>query len=51
VPLTVGSPRWDAILTGFQCLKPIPARIPGKDKMNACNLFTPRVTVLREGAP
>jgi hypothetical protein len=33
----------------FQCLKPIPARIPVKDKMNACSLFTPRVTVAREG--
>jgi hypothetical protein len=35
--------------TRFQCLKPIPARIPVKDKMNACSLFTPRVTVAREG--
>lgn len=33
----------------FQCLKPIPARIPVKDKANACSLFTPRVTVAREG--
>jgi hypothetical protein len=35
--------------TRFQCLKPIPARIPLKDKANACTLFTPRVTVAREG--
>jgi hypothetical protein len=35
--------------TRFQCLKPIPARIPLKDKANACALFSPRVTVAREG--
>ena len=35
--------------TRFQCLKPIPVRIPYKDKANECNLFTPRVTVAREG--
>ena len=35
--------------TRFQCLKPIPARIPVKDKNNACSLFAPRVTVAREG--
>ena len=35
--------------TRFQCLKPIPVRIPVKDKMNECTLFTPRVTVAREG--
>jgi hypothetical protein len=35
--------------TRFQCLKPIPARIPVKDKTNACALFSPRVTVAREG--
>ena len=35
--------------TRFQCLKPIPARIAVKDKANECNLFTPRVTVAREG--
>ncbi|HUP02350.1 MAG TPA: hypothetical protein VMU19_00080 [Bryobacteraceae bacterium] len=35
--------------TRFQCLKPIPARIPVKDKANSCTLFTPRVTVAREG--
>lgn len=36
--------------TRFQCVKPIPARIPYKDKANECELFTPRVTVMREGA-
>jgi hypothetical protein len=35
--------------TRFQCLKPIPVRIAVKDKANACSLFTPRVTVAREG--
>lgn len=35
--------------TRFQCLKPIPVRIPAKDKMNECTLFAPRVTVAREG--
>jgi hypothetical protein len=35
--------------TRFQCLKPIPVRIPVKDKNNECSLFTPRVTVAREG--
>jgi len=35
--------------TRFQCLKPIPVRIPLKDKNNDCTLFTPRVTVAREG--
>jgi hypothetical protein len=35
--------------THFQCLKPIPARIPVKDKANTCSLFAPRVTVAREG--
>jgi hypothetical protein len=35
--------------TRFQCLKPIPARIPVKDKANACALFSPRVTVARDG--
>jgi len=33
----------------FQCLKPIPVRIPLKDGANECSLFTPRVTVAREG--
>src|SRR5438067_9879746 len=35
--------------TRFQCLKPIPLRIPLKDKTNTCTLFAPRVTVAREG--
>jgi hypothetical protein len=35
--------------TRFQCLKPIPARLPYKDKANECELFTPRVTVMRDG--
>ncbi len=35
--------------TRFQCLKPIPARIPFKDKANECTLFAPRVTVARDG--
>jgi len=35
--------------TRFQCLKPIPVRIPVKDKSNQCTLFSPRVTVAREG--
>lgn len=36
--------------TRFQCLKPIPVRIPIKDKANECTLFSPRVTVARDGA-
>jgi hypothetical protein len=35
--------------TRFQCMKPIPVRIPYKDKTNPCTLFTPRVTVARDG--
>ena len=35
--------------TRFQCTKPIPARIPYKDKANECLLFSPRVTVMRDG--
>jgi len=35
--------------TRFQCLKPIPVRIAIKDKANQCSLFSPRVTVAREG--
>jgi hypothetical protein len=35
--------------TRFQCLKPIPVRIPAKDKANDCTLFSPRVTVARDG--
>ena len=34
--------------TRFQCLKPIPVRIPVKDQANDCALFSPRVTVARE---
>src|SRR5450631_2648655 len=41
--------------TRFQCLKPIPMRIPLKDKANDCTLFSPRLTVARDapagGAP
>jgi hypothetical protein len=36
--------------TRFQCLKPIPVRIPVKDKANDCTLFAPRVTVARDGS-
>ena len=36
--------------TRFQCLKPIPERIPLKDKANTCALFEPRVTVARDGS-
>jgi hypothetical protein len=35
--------------TRFQCLKPIPVRIPAKDQVNTCELFRPRVTVARDG--
>src|SRR5450631_1246313 len=35
--------------TRFQCLKPIPVRIPVKDKANNCVSFNPRVTVARDG--
>jgi hypothetical protein len=37
--------------TRFQCLKPIPVRIPLKDKANGCTLFEPRVTVARDSSP
>jgi hypothetical protein len=37
--------------TRFQCLKPIPVRIPLKDKANECTLFSPRVTVARYAPP
>jgi hypothetical protein len=30
-------------------MKPIPVRIPLKDKANDCALFQPRVTVARDG--
>lgn len=35
----------------FQCAKPIPERIAGKDRRNECALFMPRVTVARESTP
>ena len=35
--------------TRFQCLKPIPVRIPVKDKANECLQFAARVTVARDG--
>jgi hypothetical protein len=35
--------------TRFQCLKPIPARISPKDGANDCQLFAPRLTVVRDG--
>lgn len=38
------------LVTRFQCLKPIPVRIPVKDKANDCALFSPRVTVARDGS-
>ena len=34
--------------TRFQCLKPIPERIPYKDRVNECASFSPRVTVARD---
>jgi hypothetical protein len=34
--------------TRFQCVKPIPARIPYKDQLNECTLFSARVTVMRD---
>lgn len=37
--------------TRFQCLKPIKARIPIKDQANECELFSPRVTVMRDAPP
>ncbi len=37
--------------TRFQCLKPIPVRIPIKDRTNDCELFGARVTVARDVAP
>ncbi len=36
--------------TRFQCVKPIPVRIPIKDKANTCPLFSPRVTVARDAS-
>ena len=37
--------------TRFQCLKPIPARIAGKDQANECEWFSARVTVARDASP
>lgn len=34
--------------TRFQCLKPIAVRVAGKDLINQCESFSPRVTVARE---
>jgi hypothetical protein len=34
--------------TRFQCMKPVPVRIPVKDQPNDCALFKPQVTVARE---
>ena len=36
--------------TRFQCLKPVPVRIAGKDQANECALFKARVTVARDAA-
>lgn len=36
--------------TRFQCLKPVPVRIPVKDQANECTLFKPRFTVARDAA-
>jgi hypothetical protein len=36
--------------TRFQCMKPIPVRIPVKDQQNDCATFSPRVTVAREAS-
>jgi hypothetical protein len=37
--------------TRFQCLKPVPVRIPSKDQSNECSMFSPRVTVARDAMP
>ncbi|MBM3724823.1 MAG: hypothetical protein FJW40_05305 [Acidobacteria bacterium] len=37
--------------TRFQCLKPIPARLPYKDQANECEFFSARVTVARDVSP
>lgn len=37
--------------TRFQCIKPIPVRIPVKDAANECTFFRARVTVARDSAP
>jgi hypothetical protein len=36
--------------TRFQCVKPVPVRIPTKDLANECDLFKARVTVARDSA-
>ncbi len=36
--------------TRFQCSKPIKERIAVKDKANQCEMFSPRVTVMRDAA-
>jgi hypothetical protein len=37
--------------TRFQCLKPVPARIPVKDQANTCEFFTRIFTVARDAVP
>jgi hypothetical protein len=37
--------------TRFQCVRPIPIRIPVKDQANTCEFFSPRVTVARDALP
>lgn len=37
--------------TRFQCVKPIKERISPKDAANTCELFKPRLTVVRDAAP
>jgi hypothetical protein len=37
--------------TRFQCTKPIPVRIAGKDTANECTFFRQRVTVARDTPP
>jgi hypothetical protein len=34
----------------FQCLQPVPERIPYKDRANECASFSPRITVARDTA-
>ncbi len=34
--------------TRFQCTKPVPVRIPLKDRANECTMFAPAVTVARD---
>jgi hypothetical protein len=35
----------------FQCTREIPERIAAKDKVNSCELFSPRVTIARDSNP